>query len=302
MRVLSTPSLAITILAVFICTQAISTAGQTLQRSASPRSNPPADPQPHAPELHFLHEIPGVTMIREGLFRVNERPRPLDAAAQLLERKLGVPISYEDPEWSSSLELDRGTLDVVLPGTPLAAQLTTPKDVIEAVLLSHSSFGNRRHFVLKQLEQSEFVIVPTNDTGSSAPYASPLDLKVSFPMQERTLFETIELLFQRIYQAGKGPPTGRHPFTGQEQFAWDGPTISGIYSTSYFRATRVRVGAIDESGRDVLARALRTAREQKFSWNMRNTPGKREYFIDIKPVQIEVSTPNGPKLQWVMWK
>src|SRR2546421_9022145 len=48
--------------------------------------------------------IDGVTALGNGEYAISG-PRPLEQAAQFLERKLGVPIWYEDPPWTFSGDL-----------------------------------------------------------------------------------------------------------------------------------------------------------------------------------------------------
>jgi len=46
-----------------------------------------------------IRSIDGVATVRDGDYTIDDT-RPLEQATKLLERKLGVPIWYEDPHWA----------------------------------------------------------------------------------------------------------------------------------------------------------------------------------------------------------
>ncbi|PYS46225.1 MAG: hypothetical protein DMG13_30475 [Acidobacteria bacterium] len=51
-----------------------------------------------------IRDLDGVRFVSEGLFTIND-PRPLERAAELLRRKLRVPISYEDAAWMAGRDV-----------------------------------------------------------------------------------------------------------------------------------------------------------------------------------------------------
>ena len=67
------------------------------------------------------------------------------------------------------------------------------------------------------------------------------------------------------------------------------------------RAPRVRVGAQNETARDVLARALRIPGGTKFSFQLNYMPDVQIYVIGLNPVRVEVPTPNGTRLETLYW-
>ena len=251
--------------------------------------------------------IDGVVLLSDGIFEVTD-PRPLQQAAELLERKLGVPISYEDPVWASSSDTMHaadwpgnrelaarnpnwkgplgprgGTVTVTLPTTQEARQATNPAYVIQAVLSNHEARGNAAQFTVVRFGENEFSIVPTkaeDKGGRLVDQASPLDLKISFPEEERSLPAAVDLISQAIH--ARFVRIGSTPLTD-------------------VRAPRVRVGAQNETARDVLARALRIPGGTKFSFQLNYMPDVQIYVIGLNPVRVEVPTPNGTRLETLYW-
>jgi hypothetical protein len=249
--------------------------------------------------------IDGVVLRQDGVFDVTD-PRPLQQAAELLERKLGVPISYEDPVWASSTDTTPasklpsnremvaqhpnwkgnlvprgGTFTVVVPITPEARQAVNPAALIQGAISSYESAGNTGQFTVVQFGENEFSIVPTkaeNVTGRLADQVSPLDVKISLPEEERSLPATVDLIAQAV---------GVRPVRFDSSREPQGP--------------RIRVGAVNETARDVLARALRIPGGVKLSFRLNYMPDVRLYVIGLNPVRVEVATPAGPQLQTLYW-
>ena len=99
--------------------------------------------------------VTGVVEVQQGLFRVTDS-RPLSRVAELLEYKLGVPISYEDAAWASPADIisaadllgnraavaqnpgwkaptvpKEATVDVVLPSTDSALRAAQPAALVQ---------------------------------------------------------------------------------------------------------------------------------------------------------------------------
>ena len=105
--------------------------------------------------------------------------------------------------------------------------------------------------------------------------------------------DTVELIFRRIRESGRGPSIGPHPLSGQDQFAWEGPEIGGDHTRSYFQSRRVRVEASNETARNVLARAIKTG-GAKISWRMRtDAREQRQYFVNFRGVEVEILRDDG---------
>jgi hypothetical protein len=254
-----------------------------------------------------IPEIDGVVLRQDGAFDITD-PRPLQQAAELMERKLGVPISYEDPVWASSRDTVQasklpgnrelvarrpdwkgnlvprgGTVTVAVPTTPEAKQAIDPVYVIQAVISNYEARGNTGQFTLVRFGENEFSIVPTkveDKAGRLVDQVSPLDVKISFPEEERSLPATVDLISQAI---------------GVKPIRFDSSP------EAYARGPRVRVGAQNETARDVLARALRIPGGAKLSFHLNYMPDVQIYVIGLSPVRVESPTPSGVQLETLYW-
>jgi hypothetical protein len=254
-----------------------------------------------------IPEIDGVVRRQDGVFEVTD-PRPLQRAAELLERKLGVPISYEDPVWASSKDtvlasklpgnrelLARypnwkgnlvrrgGTVSVVVPTRSAATEVINPVYVIQGVISSYEAQGNSGQFTVVRFGENEFSIVSMkaeDKAGRLVDQVSPLDLKISFPEEERSLPATVDLIAHAI---------------GVRPIRFDNSP------ESYSRAPRVRVGAQNETAREVLARAVRIPGGAKFSFHLNYMPDVHVHVIGLNPVRVELPTPNGVQLETLYW-
>ncbi len=140
-------------------------------------------------------------------------PRPVAAAVLLLEENCGCVITYEDPRYAHSSEMNdvtetvRKDLDkykpgeaprVIVPmGGPLAVDYEAlpgtkvpinTRATIEKLLSSHANAGGPGRFRLEQQGET-FHVIPTafkNSFGDMTPQESPLDTVISFPAQERS--------------------------------------------------------------------------------------------------------------------
>jgi hypothetical protein len=187
------------------------------------------------------------------------------------------------PNWKGNLVPRGGTVTVVVPTTPDAKQAINPAYVIQAVISSYEARGNAGQFTVVRFGENEFSIVPTkaeDKAGRLVDQVSPLDLKISFPEDERSLPATVDLISQAIRVR---------------------PIRFDSSPETYSRAPRVRVGAENETARDVLARALRIPGGTKFSFHLNYMPDVRFYVIGLNPVRVEVPTPGGVQLQTLYW-
>ena len=259
--------------------------------------------------------IDGVKVTEQGRYSVTD-PRPLEIAAILLQRKLGVPISYEETAWvyagdlvnASTLpgnEKLSGTgplvprltkLDLTIPMTPSALATVAPETLAQQAIDSHRSYGNPGDFKVVRFGDGELSIVidkATTKEGRLVAQNAPLDTRISFPEADRSLLDTLNLIVKGI--AAKS----------QMQLLL-GPSAP----PRYFVEKKIRVGAQDEPARNVLARALRIPGNTKLSWHVTSAPASptpssskdTPYFFVLMPVEVEVLVPGrGVQLQAVTW-
>ena len=159
---------------------------------------------------------------------------PLYAAANLLEKHYGVPISLEEVsayEYEGELrELDNlaelqktrpnmkrilfpnGSLDVSFSEPAGTATPAGVAKIVRDLLAQHVKNGNAGQFGLLETSES-LVIVPTarkNSAGAWIPDRSPLDLRISFPEADRTAGEAFHAVCDALTtvvgkRAGSGP-------------------------------------------------------------------------------------------------
>jgi hypothetical protein len=275
------------------------------QRVDSPRSGPTVigavnEPEPPVPEIY------GVKMVGGGVYTI-DYPRPLEQAAILLERKLGVPIWYEDPPWAFSGDLVEaadlpgnqelaarypswrgplvprgGRMTLTLPETPAALRAANPINLLETAIVAHGQLNNSSSFKVVRFGDTEFSIVATRAAtkeGRAQTQVSPLDRKISFAEADRTLADTLNFICKAI------SVQLMVQFTG-------GPE----------KSRRVRIGANDEPARDVLARTMRMPGGTKIAWVLDYMPDLQLYTLGLRAVQIEARTPaGGTELRTLFW-
>lgn len=272
-------------------------AGAPANRDSAPSLSRPLPASNVAP-------IAGVRAVSDGVYRI-ETPRPLDTAARFLQRKLGIPISYEEPIWVSAYDLVQaadlpqnaalrgkypgwtgnltprnGLLDIILPMDAQALKSTNPAAVLQSVVDSHSKNRNPGEFKLISFGSDEFAIVTTkaeDKNGNLVVQRSPLEQTVSFPEEERSLKATLELILN--------------------------PVHVGLFNAFYDeQKPRVKAGAKNEKARDVLSRVLRQPGMGKMSWHLNYEPEIKGYVLALTGVQIEAPDVRGVvRLQTVYW-
>jgi hypothetical protein len=231
-------------------------------------------------------------------------PRPLARAADLLQRKLGVGISYEDPPWiyqgdlveaanlPSNSEVKKtsprfhatvpavGSLDLSLPLNVASHSISMPAiSVLQDLLSEHVRRGNPGEFKVLTLG-GDFSIVPfvaRDKVGNSLAVRSPLDFAVSFPNAVRDGMAALKTLCEAITEAS-GMRT----------------SVGGVPKLSF--TTTVSLNATNEPARDVLVRLLRTltwpdsrnvAPIPKLSWRLYYDPEGQAYVLNIGVVLKE---------------
>jgi|SRR5215471_6089198 len=162
-------------------------------------------------------------------------PRPLAKAAELFERRYGIPVSYEDVTYAYDGDVvdqtnpdyrkTHPTAKALIPrGGAVAirgqasAVVRTPSEaspVLQTALDDHAKAHNPGEFVLLQNSEG-LVIVPSNSrdaNGVLAPDHSPLETRISFPLLQRTALETLDLICSVVTGAsGKRVLVGTTPF------------------------------------------------------------------------------------------
>jgi hypothetical protein len=248
-----------------------------------------------------------VSQLTDRTFRITDG-RPLEVAAELLSRKLGVTISFEEAAWISTRDTVRaadipgneGVTSINHPRGPLVPRTSTvtitvpptgpekralgPSRIVQTTLDYHSSSKNPGDYRLVQVSESEYSIVVDqveNEAGNKVKQLSPLDIRISFPERVRTLQETLDLIYQ---SAGSAAHVKLGAFF------------------EYRSAASIRLGANNEVARNVLANALRMPGRNRMSWSLRYDPEMKIHLIYFRPVEAEEAVPGeGARLRPLVW-
>lgn len=215
------------------------------------------------------------------------RQPALYEAGVLLEHKYGVPISYEDVAYAGS-DLDVTTFRRPVPRSgPLTLDLspavTEPEPRTVALLLQrlleqHVRNGNPGQFKLIETAAG-LDIVPVsarNSVGTSIPYSSPLETRISLPVEERDAGATVSLICQLVSSA-----SGKEIGMGGAE---PGP----------LHWQKVRIGANNEVARDVLARLLVSTYPEGSNGPNDRARGRQDYRTSWQ--LLEDGAPGAPAL------
>jgi hypothetical protein len=220
--------------------------------------------------------------------------RPVAAAVLQLEENCGCVITYEDPRYVHSSEMNdvtesvRKDLDkfrpgeaprVIVPrGGPLAVDYEAlpgtkvpinTRATIEKVLNSHANAGGPGRFRLEQ-EGETFHVIPTdfkNSLGELTPQESPLDTVISFPAQERSAAQTLQVICNAISE--------------QSQTS---VSVATFPLNPFFRYRDVR-GLQSGKARDALISLLQSVDPSgHLSWRLLGGAGTNTYYLNIHRV------------------
>jgi len=243
--------------------------------------------------------------IRSEVLQVSD-PRPLAAAADLLERKYAVAINYEDPlyvfagdlvdQTNPSYRLAHPDKRAIVPkGGALtwrvdvdtrAQTLADPMAMLQSLVGIHAASGNPGEFTVKRIG-SAYVIVPArakNESGTVVARSSPLDVSISFPEQRISGIDAVKLICQTVSQPGAIKVT------------------MGVVPYNLLQKKTVLLGANNETARNVLARALDglkwanphiVAPDAKLGWRLFYGADIQAYALNIHPVIADVPNPFG---------
>src|SRR5580698_7977398 len=193
---------------------------------------------------------------------VANSPRPLEQAFDALQQKYGWIINYEDPRYTSPLDLadapdEQKTRRVPAGGNfsvDIADSSNAEEKMLRTILEAYNHSQNPGRFELRVGTQGDFDVVGTaahDAKGAISQQEVLLDLPIELPSQERTIAETVQLICEKLTEQ-------RHV------------TVSlGVYPRSTLGHTPVTVGGAKTPARDLLRQCLRAAKH----WRKRSRAG-----------------------------
>jgi hypothetical protein len=215
-------------------------------------------------------------------------PRPIAEAVKLIQNKYGLIITYEDPRFSyegdlvdktdpqyrqehpggyKALTAKGGHLEINYVLSQVTGKPESTQALLQQVLDAAAAAGHPGRFQIKQTGRF-FHVVPRqvkNSRGEWVDQNSILDLPISFPERQRTVFETLETILKAVSQeAGIRVGVGTAPMN----------TLIRIQTTQ---------GASSEIARDVLIRTLESTKH-KLSWRLLYSPGQKLYALNLRGV------------------
>lgn len=212
-------------------------------------------------------------------------PRPVGAAMQMLERKYGVVITYEDPPYIHETDVEdqtspawkqthpngpralipkSGSLKITYQMPPGPIKPDEIRSVIQKFLDAHAEKHNPGRFRVQQ-EGEMFHVLPIQvreSSGSLVSVNSILDTPISFPQQTRTLNETLEVITNSVSKA-RGIKF-----------------VIGTVPMNLLFRTSSRQGATNEKARGALISALK-ATNSELSWRILYGPGMKWYVLNV---------------------
>jgi hypothetical protein len=246
---------------------------------------------------------------------VDQRTNPLKKVAQKVSEELGIAVAYEEAAWVSAQELMRAvdSPDNILKFTAANRATWDPnwrsaavgsvhvtadyrvgeeyvfaRDILLKAMDDHARRGNPGQFRLVDVGKG-YSIVPANirdEQGDWASTSSPLDARISLPLEKRSLEATLLLIAQAVTDT-----------TRQRVSADNIRDIPGL--NSVYVLTSTNIDARNEVAREVLARALgevsvRDDQYYPFWWDLEYFPDAKTYRLSFYPVHR-----TGPSGEWL---
>jgi hypothetical protein len=189
-----------------------------------------------------------------------EAPRPILAAIQILEKRYGWIVNYEDPPYTGPGEVVDMTppsydgpgriivprscrLEIRYPVSPSSGRPESIESVLQMLIEDHARRDNIGRFRIRKFGD-QICVIPID--------GSILDAPIAMPSKTRTLKEAIEEMVRTLTRATgiriRGPePSPPNP-------------------------ARFEIGASGEPARSVLLRLFSMAPDARYSWTLLHDP------------------------------
>lgn len=198
-------------------------------------------------------------------------PRPLAAAILILESRLKVPITYEDPPYQFAKDV------AVSPEGPLIpkpgnidleyVEQTDIGNILRSLVEANTKQDNPGIFEFKAAD-GFYHVVPVsyrNEAGELVAHKSVLDMPVSISMRNATGIEIMEVICKQLSEK-----------TG-------GTVVVGMIPAAPFSAPQERFTAVNRSASDCLKELIKKS-GRSLSWQFFYDPKLKWYVLNIHPV------------------
>lgn len=209
-----------------------------------------------------------------GMVRINAlSPRPLAQVLDALRQKYGWAVEYEDPQYISAIDLvpevGINSPSQTPAGGSFSVEFPTPardeEKTLHLVVDSYNQSKNPGRFDVRRDTQGNFFVVGISahdEKGGISAQQAPFDLALSFPTEERTITETVNLICQQI--------------TSQSHTA----VTLGVSPRALLDRANVKLGGSKVPARELLLQSL-TATHHVLYWRLLYDPDSKGYFLSI---------------------
>ncbi len=198
-------------------------------------------------------------------------PRPLAAAILILEARIRVPITYEDPPYRFQGDIavspegplipKPGSIDFVF-----SDQLELGQ-ILRSLVEGNTKQGNPGIFEVKAAE-GIYHVIPVryrNETGEFVAHNSILDTRISISAQNATGIDIIEMMCKQLSER------------------LGGKVVVGMIPPVPFSSLQKIFTAVDRSANDCLTELIKKT-GYNLSWQLFYDPKLRWYALNIHPV------------------
>jgi hypothetical protein len=228
------------------------------------------------PPSPYLRQA-SITETKEGVAITADSPRPLLQALDALRQKYGWVVDYEDPQYTSRLDIadvpddssvshlpSGGNFKVEFPGRPPEQEAT-----LRLVVDAYNQSTNPGRFELRRTISGGFYVVgiSAHDMAGTISQQVPLlDTPVTVPVRQRSIADTINVLC--------------HVLAAQSHTR----VTVGISPRSILAHTNVKIGASRIPARELLLQTLSGAQRNLY-WCLFFDPNSNRYVLDIHSIK-----------------
>jgi hypothetical protein len=216
-------------------------------------------------------------------------PRPLAQVLDALEKKYWWKVSYEDPRFTSDLDLfddvdplyleahpgaralipGGGAFSVDFPAGPAPGKPPDEYSTLQVIIDAYNHSGNPGRFEIRSDGKGNFDVVGVaayDKSGHLVQQKPVLDLAITVSPQQRSARDAIDLIRQALAER-VGAQVG-----------------DGAWGSQFMREVLVTVGGREESARTVLWRTLSTisSNDGDLRWRFFYDPDSGEYWLNVE--------------------
>jgi hypothetical protein len=239
-------------------------------------------PQTTTQEANSYLREASITQTEHTIHIVANSPRPLAQIVDALHLKYGWVIDYEDPRYSSQLDIVErpgvngmhlslpagGAFSADVPAGDPTTEPPPEDKTLQAILDAYDQSKNPGRFGLRKNEDGSFALVgigAADEKGKIAVQEAALDLAITIPTAQRSATATLNLILEKLAAQSHGHFT------------------LGVTPRRLLDYTDVKVGGTKVQARMLLASALQATGHTMY-WHLLFDPGSKGYFLDIHAV------------------